>query len=305
MSRPHTETDRLVGLLSHVLDEVDDETYLYYLDVQKVFYYLQKRLEPDNAIAQQLAYYWYLDGPVSDEVQETANRARELGTVETEPTEEGIRFKRAESGPELAFTDQDYIAAEAALERVLEEDYQIRSSLGEKLDDVYEDAPYDFQPFYKFEVLDAIDEYNQGFPWAYSPEEIQNLIATAEAYLPINDSFEEVNTMFSRFVTTSERYLSAVGEDRAGSGAFDDLAYSYWKLFCYRLRMVEHDPEYDAKLEQWEMDYQMKLSSFEEEIAQFRTFLNEEFTENPSQSQYRSGADSEWASVVTGLQEDD
>lgn len=305
MSRPHTETDRLVGLLSHVLDEVDDETYLYYLDVQKVFYYLQKQLDADNTISQQLAYYWYLDGPVSDEVQETADRARELGAVETESTKEGLRFKRAKSGPELEFTDEDYVAAEAALDRVLKEDYHIHSSLGEKLNDVYRDAPYDFQPFYKFEVLDAVDEYDQGFPWAYSPEEILNLIATAEAYLPTNDSFEEVNTMFSRFVTTAEQYLSNVEGDRTGSGSFDDLAYSCWKLFCYRLRMVEHDPEYDSKLDQWESDYQMKLSSFEDEIKQFREFVNEEFSGASNEVHYRSDADSEWASVVSGIQEDD
>ncbi|MDH5020386.1 hypothetical protein [Halobacterium rubrum] len=285
---------------------MDEETYLYYLDVQKVFYYLKKRLDDDNDIAQQLPYYWYLDGPVSDEVQSTVNRARDLGAVETEKSVDGgLKFKQAPEGPDLEFTGDSYTAAAAALERVLEEDYDIYADLEQKLGEVYEDAPYEFQRFFKFEVMDAVEEYDQGVPWHYSTEEISNLIGTAEAYLPVGDQFNEVNKLYSRFYTVAKRYLEVVDDDRHGSGTFNELAKSFWQLFCYRLRMVEHDPEYEDDLEGWESDYMMKKESFEAEIKQFREFVAQELEGNSDgPTDFQSPQESGWGKVVEGLQQD-
>jgi hypothetical protein len=81
----------LLNVLSHAYDEAgnDDDTFLIYLDLQKIVYYLQRRLDTDNSINESLPYYWYFDGPVSDVVQQTVYLGEEIGYLRKESTPNG------------------------------------------------------------------------------------------------------------------------------------------------------------------------------------------------------------------------
>jgi hypothetical protein len=295
-------SEALLGLLSRVFEVDEDIDGLVYLDIQKIFYYLRERLDEDNEVRELLPYYWYIDGVVSDTVQGTVNLGRESGVLATEATYgtgNGEWFERREeyTPSSLQVDREDYRDAEEALEVVLEEDYNVFSGYEEKLDDIYSRAPYDFQSYYKFEVLAEIGLFAQGKPWAYPPEKLQSLVSTAEAYLPLTTAFEDFNSVFSRYVNVSKQYFEAVDEEeRALADRFNQLSENIWRLYCQRLRIEEHDPYYESKLELWEERYDRTEKLVISDIREFRQLVETEFETNTTS--HKSSEDSAWGKIA-------
>lgn len=106
--------------------------------------------------------------------------------------------------------------------------------------------------------------------------------------------------MFSRFVTLAETYLEAVDEsEKIAVETFEQLADDAWTLFAKRLRIEEHDEEYDEKRDAWQLEYDNSLQSFGTDLRRFEATLDEQYDAydaTPDDS-VRVSADSGWAAV--------
>lgn len=297
------EREALLEVLFHVFDSYEDIDGLVYLDIQKIFYHLRERLEDENTVSQLLPYYWYEDGIVSDAVHEAVNHGLEVGALEAEPTArtgsgKWIKPPNGYSPSPERVDREDIETAKEEVELVLDEDYDVFSDHETKIEDIYEDAPYDFQRYFKLNILFAVEEFASGRPLYLGIENLASEISTAEAYLPLEPEFEEFNTLFSRYVNVSKQYLDVVDDDtRKVADRFKQLSDSIWGLYCQQLRLLEHDPEYESKLDEWEEEYERTRKLVANDLVDFRRLVDEEFEVEIETT--RVSEDSSWGRMAT------
>ena len=297
------ERDALLELLTYVFESNEEIDGLVYLDIQKIFYHLRERLDDDNSIDDLLAYYWYIDGTVSDTVQEAVNHGLESGVLSTSPTARtgsGEWYEpTGETHPSAdGFEREDIEIAKRELDNVLVEDYDVFGNHDEKIEDIYQDAPYEFQRHFKFKILFELHRFADGRPMILGREGLKSQVTTAEAYLPLAPEFEDFNTIFSRYVNTANRYLDLVSdENRTLADRFKQLSESIWRLYCQQLRLLEHDPYYETSLDNWEEKYERTREFVVNDLIEFRHRLDVEFEEDePVQ---RVAEDSTWGNIVS------
>jgi hypothetical protein len=122
-------------------------------------------------------------------------------------------------------------------------------------------------------------------------------ISTAEAYLPLEPEFEEFNTIFSRYVNTSKRYLDIVNSDnREFADRFKQLSESVWRLYCQQLRLLKHDSYYESKTESWGEEYERTRQLVANDLVEFRRLLDIEFDDEAETS--RVSEDSSWGKIA-------
>jgi hypothetical protein len=309
------DTGPLVHLLDHALRELPDGTELTYIDAQKIFYLTRRRLDSDNRIAQSLPVYWYVHGPMSKAVSYTLNTAKQAAVVdgETTPTA-GQVYTRGDGEPPEIDDDEDLQRARAAIDAVLDE-YDLSSDLDDRLrEDIYIDAPYDFQRYYKFDVLPAIEEFaREHYVITHPPEEIRFRLARAEATVPSEPAFSEFGRLFSRFVTLAETYLDEVDEsEKTAVETFEQLAHDAWDVFAKRVRIEVHDDAYEDTVASWELEYERARQSFDGDLRSFEATLDDQldrFGASGSESadaheeSLRVSEDSGWGAVNSALLE--
>ena len=298
--------EALLELLVHAFETAEDADGMVYLDIQKLFYHLRERLEDDNSVRELLPYYWYIDGTVSDTVKEAVDLGLESGVLESSPTTRtgsGEWYERTdEHVPSSNAESDDLETARRELERVLAEDYELFTGHEDKVEDVYEDAPYEFQRYFKLNILFSIDGFAAGRPLHLGTDNLASEIGTAEAYLPLEPAFEEFNRLFSRYVNTAKRYLDHVDEDsRELADRFKHLSESVWRLYCEQLRLLEHDPYYDSEIDAWEREYERTRQLTANDLVEFRRLLDEAYRDADS---VRSPEDSSWGKIVADYLEE-
>jgi hypothetical protein len=302
------ERDALLELLSHVFESNDDIDGLVYLDIQKILYHLRERLNDDNAVRELLPYYWYIDGTVSDTVQEAVNHGLETGVLEASPTTrtgagEWYELSAERTPSAEGFSRDDLEAAKREIERTLEEDYNIFANHEEKIEGIYEDAPYDFQRYFKLNILFAVEQFASGRPLYLGTENLASEIGTAEAYLPLHPAFEGFNRIFSRYVNISKRYLKLVNSDsREFADRFKQLSEGVWRLYCQQLRLQEHDPYYDSKTDDWSEEYERTKQLVANDLVEFRELLDLEFEDGEETA--RVSEESTWGKIAADYLDD-
>lgn len=285
--------------------EIEGVEGLVYLDIQKIFFYLRERLDEDNELREELNYYWYVDGPNSDDVQAVVDHGKKKGVLSAEPTHrtgqgEWISLENATTLPDEESYPDDLQEAIDAVEKVVEEDYDIFTDKGSKIDPIYERAPYEFQRYFKFDLRPEIQKFAEGKAWAYGPDELQGIITTGEAYLPLVPAFSEFNDYYSRYQNLTLRYLETVDsndKDPVLSDRLLTLTDGIWKLFCQQLRIQEHDEVYDDDLDEWEKRYKLHKSYVSEDLDSFEDRLDVLLETYPNT--VRASPDSSWAKIAS------
>lgn len=298
--------EALLEVLSHVFESEEGVEGLVYLDIQKIFYHLRERLDEDNDIKDLLQYYWYIDGKVSDTVKQAVDHGAESEILDVQPTRGGggewyvISGKFSPPADSAGYEKIDRADIETSkeeVEKVLKEDYNLFSKHDEKIDGMYENAPYDFQRHFKLNVLFSINRFADGKRPLLGLDNLKSDISMAEAYLPLSEGFEGFNEIFSRYVNVAERYLEAMSEsDRMLSGRFEQLSENVWRLFCQKLRLLEHDSYYESKLEDWEEEYERTKTFVANDIIEFRRMLDSELGDEKEMT--KAPEDSTWGKIA-------
>lgn len=285
---------RLLSVLSHGINQLDEGDRLSFVDINKMLYYLEQRLEEDNELREYLTHYWYQEGPMVTNAQSVVDWGRSAGALQRA---DGW-FRPSQPTAELP-EDDDILEAKRAIEAVLEEDYPIAGSLDEKIERVYEDAPFEFQRRFKRRVLPMIEDLNSIPP--VSPDEVYRAVNSAEAYLPLEDAFAEVNACYSEYLDVSRAFLTPKSSlSRDEMKAYTQLSESYWVLFCKKLRLETVGGNIDEdRLTRWEQTYQDGLAEFRSELADFKESFVKPSADTRSLD--RVSQDSSWGRVANEL----
>lgn len=297
MSDSSHPVDRLVSVLEHASRQLDDDEYLFYFDIHKLLYYLDARIDDDNSFKEALSFHWYEDGPVATVTQSVADRSREGGVFETTPTPHGQKFHPAGGTISVTDDDEDLQEAKEAIDTILEEEYDLTAPKEEKIDQVYRDAPYEFQRRFKKDVIPKVEELGEVL--GPLPKDVYRAISRTEAYLPFEDDFQEVNDLYSRYVDVSRSVL-ADREDVSDEGGtrFEELTMEYWEVFCAKLRLETTPEDVDAQtVSRWTSEYHSKVEAFRATLDEFETAFANADTRQPT----RAVEDSTWGQLADGL----
>jgi len=307
-----TDSALLTHLVDHLFRHLPERTELKYIDTQKIFYLTRKRLDPENRVTAELPFYWYQHGPMSKAVSYTLRGAKNSEIVDGRTTTTGGQvYTPGEADPPAIDRDGDVIAAEDAVETVVAE-YDVFGDLDERLrEEIYVDAPYEFQRYYKFEVLPAVEEFaREPYYLTHTPDEIQFRLARAEAKAPTGDAFDGWRRRLSRFVTLAETYLGTVDEsEKPVVETFERLAEDVWELFAKRLRIEEHDAAYTDDVAGWRLEYENSQQSLDDSLRRFEATLDEQFDlydapHGHDEQSVRMREESGWGAVANSLLEE-
>ena len=257
---------------------------IVFLDIQKIFYYLRERLNDSNDIADSLQYYWYEDGCMSDTVKEAVDYGVEeniLTATSTQRTQNGNWYQfNEENDISTANHRDDLQEAIETVEIVLSEDYDVFRGYEPKIKDLYEEAPLPFQQYFKTKLLWYVEDVEKNNIQHRDADKISSMIALGESYLPLDRQYSDFNDVYSKYMNISQKYLEHSNGEHSGLFVvFSSLSKDMWELFSKKLRICEHDPYYDDKVEQWEDDYAEKQKQVMSLLLDFDRMVNAEFND--------------------------
>jgi hypothetical protein len=108
-------------------------------------------------------------------------------------------------------------------------------------------------------------------------------------------------------MTLGKQYLDAVSDkSKLGASLFLRLTEEMWELFYHQLRIIEHDPYYDQKLDDWNIEYDHHRETFISVLREFEAFLDKHdrfrvASEVDHVDDHRLPEKSSWGQVTTAL----
>jgi hypothetical protein len=280
VSLDEQEKRDLLRILSHAFAQKNLDG-LVFLDIQKIFYYLRERLDDSNSIKESLPYYWYVDGCMSDTVKEAVDYGagnQILIDSPTKRTQDGTWYQPENDNYNDNRVSDDLEDAFEKVELVLDEDYNVFDNYESKIKQVYQEAPLEFQGYFKTELLWAAEDTADEGLSASQARDISSKVMLAESYLPLDRRYSRFNDVYSRYSTISQKYLDKTDGEHSGlSRIFSSLTEDIWKLFCKQLRICEHDPYYDDSIPNWQSEYDEMEERVTDLLSSFDKMVNAEF----------------------------
>lgn len=296
------DEDFILDLIYNISKVASEEgAYAGEMDYQKILYLLKKRLSDDPEINRSLQFYWYLHGPYSTLIADGVQTLVQNNDLKTSDQSKGKGYVLDDDNSQRKLNNT--IINEF---NNIVEDYNFFEPREEILKNIYSNAPYKFQRYYKFEFKPLIEEIEDESSFVL-PEDrkrkLMNKMMMAEGKLPENNKFPKFNQVFSRFVTLSDTFFENLETKDYPEGLdhLCDISKEMWSVFCNRLRILEHDPYYDHQVEKWERIYKRSLKTLSEKIENFDMFISESTENYQDIEETRSDEDSPWGTVAQSL----
>lgn len=307
---PTTDSDlEIAPLIGELVTRSPTDT-VGFTDVQKVLYLIQKHLPHHHPLANQLDFYWYLHGPMDNQVSVATRVATDNGYIEpvatsSPATPTGQKFVPGPASPATltseTLTEQEYEEVQEALDTAIAE-YSFDTRLDESLGPIYQDAPIDFYRYYRFNVLSELS--NLGGLVPPKRESLKRAIQTGEAYLPCNEAYNRETKRYAEFASVARRYLhreDALTVDTRPPGtylrqspsdlesastleeypqparvttAFGLLTSQIWTLFAMRTRIVTAGERHHTRISGWKEDLADHHDLFETHLHSLTEYLS-------------------------------
>lgn len=299
-------SDVALYLIGELLDNIPDDTHLYQMDLHKILYLLQQRLDDENAVADQLPFYWYRHGPVTEAAFQAGDQASRKNIAETEETDSGTRFLSgpktppspsisAETGGE---SREDMETAVAELKEIASR-YDFHQERDQFLEEeIYSDAPFAFQPEAKFRLLPAVEGF--ATESTVPSETLVDRFHRAEGKLPLDKEFAEFNDGFSRLVTLADTFLHGdVDAHPLLKAELQELVETAWRVFSNHLQYRTADEHYAESRRQWREKARQSQTVFRQELDSFEQRLADKEFFNRDASRAEGGES--WAAVAESM----
>jgi len=301
--------DKISNLIFEITNKASNEAdYIMKVDYQKILYLLKKKLDEESEIKNHLQFYWYKHGPYSTPVANEVSNSFRRGVLDLVELEQGNAFTLNKDCLKQRSKNSIEGETKETLSDIIKE-YDFYEDRDKIFRMIYEDAPYEFQKFYRLEFYPIFDNIQSGFSLftnpQYGKERLIEYLIIAEAKLPTDEEFEEFNSFFSRYSTLSSMMIENLDDDlyMESLDYLTDIGKEMWKVFCYKLRILEHDPYYESKVDEWENKYQNSLKPLAEKIGNLDSFVSNNIERNRdfSLKELRSSEDSPWGKITKEL----
>ena len=232
--------------------------------ILKVIYLARKRLPKDSNIRQELAYYWYREGPYSEVVEANLVQMVKDGLVSKTSKWETYRLAPERTlQPVVGGGEMDDVEREIDL--VASEN----TNVNDAVKNTYRMAPFKWYTTYNLEFKPKFERHFgdvlAGRESMYGARDILELLDDAVLDYPTVPEFMEHRMSFMDFAKIVNAFLRQdsyhTNEDMAK--ALRRLCDFIWETFAYGVRIHQHDPQYDEDVERWKNMYGNALRKLE------------------------------------------
>jgi len=283
MGDRNVDVDLISNLIYKVVSNYPEEAYALKTDIQKILYLLKLELDENNRVKESLPYYWYRHGPMSEPVYQGLERSKEMAFLDGEKIEENS--ERYTIGPEEPSPpeDDDFNIASNKLMDIVDHfkrnNYVFRDRSEFLEEEIYVHAPFEFQKFYKFDLLPAIqNKVGEESIFNYAEDKyriIRDKILEGESILPLGPEFNDFNNCYSYFSHLGNIYLKQfdINSHPEGLSMMKNIANNLWTTFGDNLRLVCYDPYYEDRKLKWLEDYEDHLNILNDSLDEFEEFI--------------------------------
>lgn len=244
--------------------------------ILEVLFQTKEILPGDNPVKSHLAYYWYVDGPYSENICSSIDSLVDMGVIIYHKTArcEAYKLAPAHARTPIAPRDGHVDRAAEAVGRVA----KTFADTDATVDGIYAKAPFrwyvayrrKFQPRFESYAKAALDDRE----CKYTRDDISDHLDDAVLEYPAPPKFMEHRMIFMDFskMLNSLLYSSEPGIDDVRKEMLVtllNLAERIWEAFAEGVRVSHHDGYYDGKAEQWKDAYRSSMGTLDSDIIRY------------------------------------
>lgn len=238
--------------------------------ILKVLFLARERLPDGNPVKQDLAYYWYKEGPYSEVVYANLNYMVADGLVKARKTNKSETYSLVPEHalqPVASSTDLDMAKREIAL--MASKFFNLHDAVKR----TYEMAPFKwyrtynlhFKPQFESYCKDALADRES----TYTDRDMLERLDDAVLDYPTIPEFLKHRAVFMDFAKIVNAFLRR-DLHRAHKDTLEwisDICSDIWETFAYGVRVHNHDSQYDSDIEKWTEMYNAKLDRLDRETV--------------------------------------
>jgi|GEM_PF-1655010 len=297
-------------LIKHIVEktvETEDVDYVGKMDFHKILYLLKDRLDESNQLYNLLPFHWYKHGPYSQVATHAVKELEDDSVISSTDEGEGEGYTIGDNEFKFSEENKDLREAKEELIIILDEFNFLEKRDRLLNEEIYPDAPYDFQRHFRFECVPSFEKFKDNYS-SYSARTAHSLfkrkMTMAEAMLPLENEFEDFNRVFSRLVTLTDRYFEGIEElKKEDAEQLEDLTSKAWDLFAKKLRIHTSDDMSNRFQEQWIKDYKEEKKEFESRLKHFESEVLKKLGKKGLPEFNKPSEDSGWGIIAKELLE--
>ncbi|MBI1658078.1 MAG: hypothetical protein IS632_04805 [Thaumarchaeota archaeon] len=236
--------------------------------ILKVLFLARERLPDGNSVKQELAYYWYKEGPYSEIVDANIDHMMDAGLVSFHKTDTSQTYKLKPSRalkPVASGVDVDL--AKDEISQVAYDNSDVTAAVKS----AYRVAPHKWYTTYNRRFGPRIDRHFEdilaGRTCRHSSQEILSELDDAVLDYPTDPNLMGHRMAFMDCAKMLNAFLrrESYHTDKDTTEMLQNLCAAVWDVFAYGMRVYHHDPQYDSRMEKWMAKYNEELHNLDRE----------------------------------------
>ena len=235
--------------------------------------YLTKANLPEgNRLVDTLQFYWYKQGPYSQNISDTINKMECCALLLASQHLETKQY-RLDHNLDKPQVQHDGDMQEAV--SVMTETVRQFPGLRQRTDEIYKNAPYEWYRTYNTEFMNAFKKYQTNITrngvGNFEPSNTETLLESLEGTeytAPHTQEFFDIRLAHNGFCRICNEVL-ATEHTRKDIGIIKELmslCIELWNIFAYKVRILHHDDHYDSKIDSWNNKYNKELRNLKEKL---------------------------------------
>lgn len=255
-------TDELILTIFNELSNPSKEIKIPKTFIQKILFKLKNDFEEDKTLVNSIPFYWYNHGPFSEPIRDSLNKLVSEDFLKIDPVNEYYVLNK-----DIRLRSNDY---EEDIIKLLRK-FSIYN-LEKLIDDVYfNDAPFEFIPLYKREMLEPLEKKiaqsdKEYFKESIDLDELIDLLYDCESELPFDPIFNGYSRIFSNFTSILDNIYEEIDYINFIKSA--NIIKLMWYTFTKGLRIAEHEDAviYNIQEISWKEKYFSKIAKTEKDM---------------------------------------
>lgn len=259
------------------------KTYITKKQILKILYLAKTKMSDDNPIKNQLAYYWYLEGPHSEVVYESIDYLVSNGMVVCHKRKNSETYQYDSNKKYIPLVQPNNYLDESR--KCITETVDDFNHTEDAVNDIYNQAPYAWYKTYKQEFKVKFDDFCKNIiankKTMYEPKDILNILDDTVLDFPPLSEFIELRMIFMDFAKIINAFLrSEYLKYKDKFNVLQTLCNEIWIAFAYGVRVKHHDMYYDHRVDSWKNMYDEKINKLNKKILEQQKIFDEFASDN-------------------------
>ena len=240
--------------------------------ILEVLFQAKEILPGGNPVKSHLAYYWYVDGPYSENICSNIDNLVDMGVITYHKTAKYEAYKLASAHARTPIVPHDDHVDRAA--EAVSQTARTFANIGAIVDEIYAKAPFRWYAAYRRNFQPKFESYAEATlgdrECKYTRDDISNCLDDAVLEYPTPPKFMEHRRIFMDFSKMLNSLLysseSSIDVRKEMLCTLLNLAERIWEVFAEGVRISHHDGYYDGRAKQWKDAYKSSIDTLDSDI---------------------------------------